>query len=199
MKHSSAQRTWLCFAFCLAGSGLLGGCDSDDGYFPSATAADAGSVDAPVAIAGDPHASAPTADAPMQGIDADGKDTLTKADAAATDARTESDARGDAALGAPECDIYDPQSCPAANMKCDLARHPVTQERYLACRPSGPKNVGEVCTGGSQCGRGLVCINTSGMATCRQVCDAMGGVPACLVTGQTCAGRSATYGVTFCL
>ena len=97
------------------------------------------------------------------------------------------------------CDIYDAQSCAGANMKCDLARHPETDVRYTACLAAGSGKTGDACAGGSQCGRGLVCINSGTGAKCRQVCDAQDGVPGCASVGETCAGRSTSYGVTFCL
>jgi hypothetical protein len=199
MKHSSKSKNWLCFVLSVAASALLLGCDSDDGYVSDPTADAAVAVDAPVVKTSEGDAATLPMDAVLMAKDAGAHDAIAAVDALGTDALAPIDSGGDAGLMAPECDIYDTQSCPAANMKCDLARHPMTDQRYLACRNSGPKMVGEACTGGSQCGRGLVCINTVGMTTCRQVCDAKDGTPACTVSGQTCAGRSATYGVTFCL
>jgi hypothetical protein len=200
MNHLSTQGNRLIFVFFFAVSCALVGCESDDGYVAGSTDDAATSTDAAAANPTDADATVDLKDAPaMQAADASAKDTLVAADAFVTDGRVTSDAGGDTGLLAPECDIYDPLSCPSSNMKCDLARHPVSEERYLACRTSGAGKVGEVCTGGSQCGRGLVCIKVGATTNCRQVCDATDGVPACSVSGQTCAGRSATYGVTFCL
>ncbi len=100
----------------------------------------------------------------------------------------------------PACDIYNLRSCPEANSKCDLSVHPETNARYTACLPAGVGQIGDACTGGSRCARGLVCINLSDQgARCRQVCNAEAASPVCSVTGQTCTGRSSLYGVTFCL
>lgn len=99
---------------------------------------------------------------------------------------------------APRCDIY-LQDCASPTDACTFASHPETGERYTGCRPEGTRGAGETCGGGLNCTRGLVCISSAGMSTCKQVCGgADGGVPTCTVSGEACTGLAASWRVPYC-
>lgn len=191
----SKIRAWFVFGCWLCAA--LAGCEGDDGTLPKS------SLDAPVVADGqDVSAGADAGAADAGATDASLLGDGPNADVAVVDARPDTmslgDAGGDTAPLPGACDIYDPQSCSGAT-KCDLARDPATDIRYTACRAAGMGKTGDACTGGSQCRRGLICINSGGGSTCRQVCDLTDGDPGCTAPSQTCVGRSANYGVTFCL
>lgn len=97
------------------------------------------------------------------------------------------------------CNIY-LQDCPRSADACAFATDPETREPYTGCRLAGTAAHGAACGGtDGACARGLVCIRTAGVSTCKQVCGPDGGTPACTFAGETCSGFARTWGVPYCL
>lgn len=96
------------------------------------------------------------------------------------------------------CDIF-LQDCADPADACTLAVHPETRERYTGCRPAGEQTLGEVCGSGmGTCGAGLICVTTSGTASCREVCDPSDGDPGCSLAAEACTGMTSSWAVPFC-
>ena len=98
----------------------------------------------------------------------------------------------------PRCDIYDQDCADSADM-CTLVTHSETFERYTGCRPNGTVAVGDPCGGSlGRCVRGSICIRTSGVTACEEVCDADDGEPGCSISGEMCIGLASSWMVTYC-
>jgi hypothetical protein len=94
------------------------------------------------------------------------------------------------------CDIY-AQNCADTTKACALSLDSETGERYTGCRPAGPGARGDRCET-VVCGKGLLCVRENGVSTCRQVCTGDGGALPCTGVGETCAGLTSTYQITYC-
>jgi hypothetical protein len=91
------------------------------------------------------------------------------------------------------------QNCPSANDTCTFASNPETGEAYMGCRPIGTRTLGQTCGGTiGTCGHAQVCLASSGMSTCRQLCDPAAKANPCTETGKKCTGTSTLYGISFC-
>jgi len=95
------------------------------------------------------------------------------------------------------CDIY-AQDCAGAGLACSLSVDSETGARYTGCRPAGTAARGDRCDQGATCGKGLLCVNEGGVATCHQICTGDGGAAPCLAAGETCSGLTSSYQISYC-
>jgi hypothetical protein len=90
----------------------------------------------------------------------------------------------------PTCDLLT-QSCPAVADGC------YPNGATGACFGAGVIQPGQGCVFSNDCVRGSTCVNTTGGASCRQLCAFPSGAPSC--DAGTCTRLTGTTGVGVCV